>query len=156
MKNSYFATYYQQGENSVFCYRTAQTVYEEQFYNGSLVSCGWNSAGYPLNVLSGFPSRIERKRFTEPFAFNLEVDGVSLDFGLDFVSFETKQSENGEISVLTLESRVKPVRIRVVTTLDGTAMLTRKIELENLPEGEYTLEVVAENCYGMQSAPLTV
>lgn len=33
---------------------------------------------------------------------------------------------------------------------------TVKIELENLPEGEYTLEVVAENCYGMQSAPLTV
>ena len=31
---------------------------------------------------------------------------------------------------------------------------TVKIELENLPEGEYTLEVVAENCYGMQSAPL--
>lgn len=29
------------------------------------------------------------------------------------------------------------------------------IKLENLPEGSYTLEVVAENCYGMQSAPLT-
>ena len=28
------------------------------------------------------------------------------------------------------------------------------IKLENLPEGGYTLEVVAENCYGMQSAPL--
>ena len=31
---------------------------------------------------------------------------------------------------------------------------TVKISLENLPEGEYTLEIVAENCYGMQSAPL--
>lgn len=31
---------------------------------------------------------------------------------------------------------------------------TVTIELENLPEGEFTLEVVAENCYGMQSAPL--
>ncbi|MBR4859594.1 MAG: metallophosphoesterase [Clostridia bacterium] len=28
------------------------------------------------------------------------------------------------------------------------------IELENLPQGEYTVEVVAENCYGIQSAPL--
>ncbi len=28
------------------------------------------------------------------------------------------------------------------------------IKLENLPEGDYTLEVVAENCYGMQSKPL--
>ena len=31
-----------------------------------------------------------------------------------------------------------------------------KIELENLPDGNYSLEVVAENCYGMQSVPLTV
>lgn len=31
---------------------------------------------------------------------------------------------------------------------------TVKIELENLPDGHYTLEVVAENCYGMQSEPL--
>lgn len=31
---------------------------------------------------------------------------------------------------------------------------TVKIELENLPDGNYTLEVVAENCYGMQSEPL--
>lgn len=31
---------------------------------------------------------------------------------------------------------------------------TVKIELENLPEGDYKIEVVAENCYGIQSEPL--
>ncbi len=31
---------------------------------------------------------------------------------------------------------------------------TVTIKLENLPDGEYTLEVIAENCYGMQSAPI--
>ena len=31
---------------------------------------------------------------------------------------------------------------------------TVTITLENLPDGDYTLEVVAENCYGMQSAPI--
>ncbi len=31
---------------------------------------------------------------------------------------------------------------------------TVTIKLENLPEGDYTLEVVAENCYGMQSEPI--
>jgi len=30
------------------------------------------------------------------------------------------------------------------------------IKLENLPEEDYTLEIVAENCYGMQSEPLKV
>lgn len=32
---------------------------------------------------------------------------------------------------------------------------TISIALENVPEGDYTLEIVAENCYGMQSNPLT-
>ena len=32
---------------------------------------------------------------------------------------------------------------------------TVKIEFENLPEGTCKVEVVAENCYGMQSAPLS-
>lgn len=32
---------------------------------------------------------------------------------------------------------------------------TVSITLENLPDGDYTLEVVAENCYGIQSEPLT-
>ncbi len=31
---------------------------------------------------------------------------------------------------------------------------TVTIKLENLPDGDYTLEVVAENCYGMQSKPI--
>ena len=151
MKNNYFNTYYQQGENPVFCYRTSQTVYEEQFYNGSLVSCGWNSAGYPLNVLSGFPSRLERRRFTEPFAFNLEIDGVSLDFNLEFISFESEETENGEISVLTLESKVKPVRIRVITALDGTAFFSRRIELKNLSDGYLNISRLGLLCGGMES-----
>lgn len=33
---------------------------------------------------------------------------------------------------------------------------TVKIELSDLPEGSVAVEVVAENCYGMQSEPLTV
>lgn len=33
---------------------------------------------------------------------------------------------------------------------------TVKIALENLPEGDYTLEVVAENCYSIQSEPLKI
>lgn len=134
MANGFFGTYYQQGQNPVFCYRSAETVYEEQLYNGSLVACGWNAAGYPLNVLSGFPSRLERKKFNEPFAFNVEVDGVSLDFGLEFVDFSTEKTENSETATLILQSKFKPVRIKVITVIDGTAMFTRRLEIENLSD----------------------
>ena len=31
---------------------------------------------------------------------------------------------------------------------------TVRINLENLPDGDYKLEIIAENCYGIQSEPL--
>ena len=37
--------------------------YEESLFNGGLISCGWNGAGYPLNVLTNCPSRLEKRRF---------------------------------------------------------------------------------------------
>lgn len=131
---NYRNVYYQAGENPVFCYRSGEAVYEEQLYSGSLIACGWNAAAYPLNVLSGFPNRIDKKRFTEPFAFNIEVDGMSLDFGLEFVDFRTEKDDFSETAVLTLQSKVKPVRIKVITVLDGTAMFTRRLEIENLSD----------------------
>ena len=151
MKNSYFGIYYQQGENPVFCYRSAEAVYEEQFYNGSLISCGWNAAGYPLNVLSGFPSRLDKRRFSEPFAFNVEIDGVSLDFNLDFVGFETEKTDESETSVLTLESRVRPIRIRVITVLDGTAVFTRRLEIENLSDKYMNISRLSVISGGMET-----
>ncbi len=151
MKETYFGTYYQEGENPVFCYRSAETVYEEQFYNGALISCGWNAAGYPLNVLSGFPSRLDKRKFREPFAFNIEVDGMSLDFGLEFVSFETERTEETETAVLTLKSKIKPVLIRVITVLDGTAMFTRRLEIENISDGYLNISRLSIIAGGMET-----
>ena len=99
-----------------------------------MVAGGWNAAGYPLNVLSGFPSRLDKRNFAEPFAFNVEIDGVSLDFGLEFAGFETEKTEENETAILTFESKIKPVRIKVITVIDGTAMLTRRLEIKNLSD----------------------
>ncbi len=92
MNKKFFDVYYQQGESPVFCYRSSNMVFEETFYNGALLSSGYNGAGYPLNVLSNFPSRLDRRDFTEPFSFNLEIDGQSIDFGNEFVDFYTEKT----------------------------------------------------------------
>ena len=131
MNNNFFDVYYQQGEAPVFCYRSGNMVYEEGFEKGSLISYGWNAAGYPLNVLTNCHTRINRKRYTEPFAFNIEIDGQSIDFGLEFENFETEKTDNGVTSVLTLKSIIKPVKIKVFTHLDGTQMLSRWLSIEN-------------------------
>ncbi len=132
--DKFFDLYYKDGENATFCYRSGKTVYEEMFIGGGLVSCGWNDAGYPLNLLEKCGTRLDKKRFAEPFAFNIELDGQSLDYGLEKVDFKVEKTDENLKSVLTLRSRYKPVEIRVHTLLDGTAMFTRYLEIENLSD----------------------
>ncbi len=132
MKNQSFRNiYYQQGENPVFCYRSGLAVREETLLDGVLVSSGHNAAGYPLNVLCGFPSRLNPCDFAEPSAFNIEIDGQSIDYRLTFVNFETVENENATECILTLESGIKPITLKIHTVLDGTQMLSRHFEIIN-------------------------
>lgn len=139
MSKSFFDAYYQQGDNPVFCYRSGLMVYEEQLFGGALCAAGWNAAGYPLNVLSGFPSRLNYDDYAEPTAFNIEIDGVSIDRSLKFRGFAVNKTEESLDAVLTLESEIKPVRIRIHTLIDGSQMFTRYFEIENLSENDMSL-----------------
>lgn len=134
MNKTFFDIYYQPGENPVFSYRSGNMVYEETFYNGTLLASGWNGAGYPLNVLTNCPSRLNKNDFVEPFSFNIELDGQSVDFGLEFVDFIVEKSDENIKSTLVLDSKIKPVRLKVHTLLDGTQMFTRYLEIENLSD----------------------
>lgn len=133
--NQYCDVYYQPGEKPVFCYRSGLTVYEETLQDGVLVSSGYNAAGYPLNVLSNYPSRLNPAAFHEASAFHIELDGVSIDACLSFVDFTKVRQDNGVEAVLTLRSGILPVLLKIHTILDGTAMFTRYLEIENQSDG---------------------
>ncbi|MBE6748219.1 MAG: alpha-galactosidase [Ruminococcaceae bacterium] len=118
-------------DKQVISYRSGTLVYEETFYNGALLSSGYNSAGYPLNVLMSFPTRLNKNDFCEPFAFNIEIDGQSVDFDLEIENFETIKNESNIESVLTFKSNIKPIIIKMHTALDGTNVFSRYFEIEN-------------------------
>ncbi len=156
--NEFFNVYYQQGDKPVFSYRSGLAVYEETFDNGVLLASGSNAAGYPLNVLSNYPSRLNPMHFHEPSAFNIEIDGQCIDYGLRFVDFQSLQTENSLQAILTLESGIKPVRINIHTNLDGTQMFTRFIEIENLsdkPMNLNRLSLISGGLETMERAQLT-
>lgn len=127
--------YTQSGDHPVFCYRSGNMVYEEMLYAGALVSCGWNAAGYPLNVLNGDPTRIRPDVVAEPAAFRLEIDGVCLDYSWKMEKFEQHAVERGVEGTLSLVSVLKPVRVTLHTLLDGTQTLSRWFDVENLSDG---------------------
>ncbi len=153
-KHGFCDVYYQPGENPVFCYRSGLAVYEECFINGALVSCGYNAAGYPLNVLTNCPSRLDYKRFGEPYAFNLEVNGCCIDFSLKFVGFEKNEAECGIHSVLTLESSLMPVTVKVHTLLDGTQMFSRWLEIQNLSSQPMNVSKISLLAGGIEAMDL--
>ena len=130
-KTTFFDVYYQSGDEAVFSYRSGNMVYEEVFSDGALITGGYNASGYPLNVLRNFPSRINRRRYTEPFSFNLEIDGQSVDFGLELVDFKADKKDESCESVATLKSTLMPVTIKVHTLIDGSQMFSRWLEIEN-------------------------
>ena len=130
-KQNYFDIYCKASENPTFCYRSGNMVYEEMLLNGVFVSNGWNGAGYPNDLLACMPTRPDHRHYSEPFAFNIELDGQNVDFCLKFVDFQTERTETSLKATVTLESTLKPVTVKVITVLDGTQMFTRYYEIHN-------------------------
>lgn len=132
-QNNFFDIY-RYDNNSRFCYRSKELVYEECFTNGALITSGWNASGYPLNVLTNCPSNLNTRRYAEPFAFNLEIDGQKADCDLELVDCATHEYKDVVLCTITLKSNIKPVEIRVCTLLDGTQMFSRWLEIKSLSD----------------------
>ena len=151
MDNNYFDIYYHNENNHRFCFRSGEMIYEEVFTDISLLSAGWNASGYPLDVLKNCPTYLNPKKYAEPFSFNIEIDGQSIDFNLDFVNFETKKTEENATAVLTLKSKIKPVIVKVCTLIDGSQMLSRWIEIENLSDEPLKISRLSVMSGGIES-----
>ena len=133
------------------CYRSGMLVYEERFSDGILAAAGYNAAGYPLHVLTNCNTRLNPRLFYEPSAFNIDLDGQSIDYDLSFVDFTVDKTEKGVHSVLTLDSGVKPVRLKIHTELDGSAMFTRYIEIENRSDSPMSVSRLSVLSGGMEA-----
>ncbi|MBQ7604100.1 MAG: alpha-galactosidase [Clostridia bacterium] len=123
--------HYIPGDEPVFCFRTGLTVYEECFSHGMLTVSGWNTAGYPLNVLGLCPTRMSHTVMADPEAFLLDINGCSCTRELEFVRFDVSDSDEKKHAVLCLENRRYGITVKVNTILDGTAFFERYIEITN-------------------------
>jgi alpha-galactosidase len=109
-------------------YRTGWVVYEESLTKGQFVGRGWNGAGF-VNFYDG---RINPAEYPMPEAFSLEIDGQLLASDWKWAGLEKTSSSEGNLHVvITLKHAVRPVTVKVHTKLDGTAVLTRWLEVTN-------------------------
>lgn len=108
-------------------YRTGWVVYEESLTKGNFVGRGWNGAGF-VNYYDG---RTNPGEHAAPQAFWLEIDGQLLNSDWQWDGFEQSGEAPDLHVVVTLKHAIRPVTVKVHTKLDGTAILTRWLEVTN-------------------------
>jgi alpha-galactosidase len=127
------------GAEPIVSYRTGWVVYEESLSKGQFVGRGWNGAGY-VNFYDG---RIDPAEYPMPQAFRLEIDGQLLATDWKWGGLEKTASTGGNSqATITLEHAIRPVTVKVCTKLDGTAVITRWLEITNTGKQPAALAVV--------------
>ena len=126
-------------------YRCGDMVYEERFANGTLMSGGFNAAGF----LSMEEPHIDTNTFEEPSCFNFEINGQSMDSHWILEDFGKQSCEKGLLGIMTLKSSLQPVKCRVFTVLDGTGILTRWLEIENNSNRDLAIGHISPMCGGL-------
>ncbi|MBS1851618.1 MAG: alpha-galactosidase [Acidobacteria bacterium] len=127
-----------EGPEPTISYRTGWVVYEESLSKGQFVGRGWNGAGF-INYYDG---RVNPSEYAAPEAFQVEIDGQRLVNNWKWAGLKKTASDGGNLHVvITLEHTVRPVTVRVHTKLDGTAVLTRWLEITNRSQEPAALAV---------------
>ena len=121
------------GKRDAARYVSATTVREEALEHGRLIGLYWSATGHVHreNVAAGLPGMDSLRRPLH--VFELEIDGQSLHNRWDWVGGSQRPGERpGTVeAVLELRHQVRPVVVRVVTRLDGTAAMVRYLEIVN-------------------------
>ena len=120
------------GERQSARYVSATTVFEEALDHGRWVGLYWSATGHVHreNVSKDLPKLDSLRRPVH--TFELEMDGQSLHNRWDFVRSSTLAVERGTSeAVVELKHQVRPVTVKVVTRLDGSPVLARRLEITN-------------------------
>jgi alpha-galactosidase len=116
-------------------YNSGLMHYEEGLMEGRWVTRNWSTVGIvDYDPLEYGPLELNA-------AFGLEIDGQSLHRGWGWGGMEdiaTKKDFQKHV-VVTLNHQERPVKVRVHTLLDGTAIMTRWLEIENRSEMPMTM-----------------
>lgn len=129
-------------DGPIFCYRSGMTVYEEGYHNGYFSSFGWNGAGFTLNVLEDMPSYLKSDYFAKSEVFSVDVNGKTLRRGWKYVKHDKEMTQSGEKVTVIFEHESTPVRAYLNTVLDGTSILARNVQFENLTDDKMNISSV--------------
>jgi alpha-galactosidase len=126
-------SFHQAGQRPTARYVTGTAVCEEALEHGRWIGLYWSATGHVHreNVIPGLPGLDSLRRPIQ--AFELELDGQSLHNRWDLAGTSCRPGKRPgtEEAVVALKHQVRPVSVKVVTRVDGTAVLARYLEITN-------------------------
>jgi alpha-galactosidase len=133
MTNNWQIKFHHSRQRPAARYISAETVYEETLEHGRLTGLYWSASGQVQreNVIEKLPGM--DSVFRPLHTFELEIDGQSLHNRWDWVAGSQRAGERPGTTeaVVELRHQVRPVTVKVVTRLDGSAVLVRYLEITN-------------------------
>jgi alpha-galactosidase len=133
MASNWQISFHKSGQRPAARYVSAETVYEEALEHGRLIGLYWSATGQVQreNTTAGLPGLDSRYRPLH--TFELDIDGQSLHNRWDWAGSAERPSEHPGTTeaVVELRHQVRPVTVKVVTRLDGSAIFARYLEITN-------------------------
>jgi alpha-galactosidase len=119
--------YLDDGPEPTLTYRSGMVAYQEALIAGQWVGRSWNGSGYTNPAAE----RFEPGKHPAPQAFWVEIEGQLLHSHWFWAGCRQEVADQSRQIVVELRHGVRPVTVRIHTRLDGTAMLTRWLEIVN-------------------------
>jgi alpha-galactosidase len=138
-------TTYTTGDRPTMRYVSGTTVYEEALEHGRWIGLYWSASGQVQreNTVATLPGLDALKYPLH--SFELQIDGQTLHNRWAWVDgYERPGPRAGTVeAVAELRHTLRPVTVRVVTRLDGTAIIMRYLEVTNTGDAPAALAAVA-------------
>jgi alpha-galactosidase len=132
-------------------YRSANFVFEEGLRNGRWVALSYNASGYLMGTNPvPKPPYMNIDELPCPESFWITLDGQSLCSHFTLENHEIQKGGKDLTMRITLRHQIRPVRLHVCTRLDGTPVIERHIEVENLKDEGAALSEYAPLAGGLQ------
>ncbi|MHB8216273.1 MAG: alpha-galactosidase [Candidatus Sulfotelmatobacter sp.] len=116
-------------------FNSGLTICDEELRHGRWVSRYWESSG---QIVADIQVDAEREQMDAlPVdAFKLEIEGQELSGTWKWIGASQSEIQNSESLLITveLESRVRPIRVKVQTLLSGGPVMVRWLEIRNIAD----------------------
>jgi len=136
----------------VVSYRTGDFVFEEGMRDGRWVALAYNASGYMMAANPNpAPPYLNYNAMGAPSSFEAVVDGQSLCSHFKYEGCTvTEEACGAKTARVTLAHTVRPVKVHIVTRLDGTPVIERHIEIENAGSAPAAVSAIAPIAGGVQ------